>query len=99
MLCHAELNRWAWQMVTLRDCYRCDRAMPGVGVSKLAALRRARPGCGLADLDQVTIRGADVCADFAAMVLGLGKELRALRRPRRVGRAEGRDPDVEERAG
>src|SRR5437879_2577479 len=44
-------------------------------------------------------RGADVGPDFAAMVVGLGKEFGPLRRPLRVGRADVRDPDVEECAG
>src|SRR5712664_3119230 len=53
----------------------------------------------LADLDQVTIRVADVGADLAAVVLGLGQELGALRRPLRVGRADVGDPEVEKCAG
>ena len=55
--------------------------------------------CRLADLDQVTIRVADVGADLAAVILGLGQELGALRRPLRVGRGDVGHPDVDECAG
>ena len=44
-------------------------------VAGLAVLRRARPCRRLAGLDQVASRVADVGADFATVVLGLGQEL------------------------
>lgn len=62
----------------------------------LVALLWVRPCSRLADLDQMTIGVADAGADLAAVVLGLGQELGALRRALRVGRADIGDPDVED---
>src|SRR5215469_13840724 len=57
-----------------------------------ASLRRA-----LAYFYQVAIRITDIGADLAAVVLRLGQELRAPRRPLLVTRADVRDSDVDER--
>src|SRR5215472_2220684 len=64
------------------------------GGSRLAGLRQSR----LSDLDQVTVRVADVGTDFAPVVFRLGKELCALGRPLLVDPGDVRDPNVEERA-
>src|SRR5439155_11066173 len=50
----------------------------------------------LADLDQVTIRIADICADLAPVILGLGEKLDALGRPLRVQLPDVRDSNIQE---
>src|SRR5216684_7596863 len=50
----------------------------------------------LADLDQVAVGVPDVSADLASMVLRLGQELCALRRPFRVDLADVSDANVQE---
>src|SRR5262249_11335041 len=63
-----------------------------------SALRAWRGG-GLADLDEVAVWVADVCADLAAVVFGLGEELGSPGRPDLRCRGDGRAADVEEGAG
>jgi hypothetical protein len=43
--------------------------------TRIAGLSRAQPCCRLTDLDQVTVRVADVGAYFVGMVLWLGEDL------------------------
>src|SRR5438445_115193 len=58
-----------------------------------------RPAPRCADLDQVAVWIAEVGADLAAVVFGLGKKLRSPRRPLFVRLGDVRDADVHERAG
>src|SRR6266705_3021794 len=82
------------------------RALPDAsgrksGVLRLAGssrLLRAWRGGGLADLDEVAVGVADVCADLAAVVFGLGEELGSSGRPDLRCRGDVRDADVEEGA-
>jgi hypothetical protein len=60
-----------------------------------AGLRLSRQACGLSDFDQVPMGVADVGTDFAAVILRLGEELCASRRPLCIGRADVGHPDVE----
>src|SRR5258706_7315736 len=59
---------------------------------------RAWRGGALADLDEVAVGVADVCADLAAVVFGLGEELGSSGRPDLRCRGDVRDADVEEGA-
>src|SRR5436190_18102334 len=69
----------------------CHRA------GSLAARRGKRAG-GLAHLDQVAVRIADVAAELRPAVLRRSQELRAARTPLLIDRLNLRDADVEEAA-
>src|SRR4030088_161949 len=61
-------------------------------------VRRLWRGGGLADLDEVAVGVADVCADLAAVVFGLGEEIGSSGRPDLRCRGDVRDADVGEGA-
>src|SRR3954451_24584991 len=71
----------------------------GRRLSRLQELAPAARQRGLADLDQVPVRVAEVAADLGLVLLRWGQELSASPAPLRVHGVDVGDPDVEEAAG
>src|SRR2546430_9679836 len=63
-----------------------------------APSRSLHPG-DLADLDEVAVGVTDISTNLAAVVLGLGQDLRPFRRPFLVSLVDVADPEVREGAG